>query len=99
MKVLIQRFTKVFIKLKKDALWISKDSIFKKIVEVIKYPYISCLNRLQNNSLYLKSKTFGYGLLFQEDKASQGKTLLKNLLLLKGKDNLFQKKFQLGKRI
>lgn len=58
----------------------------KSTIDHVKYPFIHCLNTYGKNSLYFKSRSVGYCLLFQESdpskKEKKGAQCYKNLLLM-----------------
>ena len=81
-----------------DAFLISRDKLTKNIIEHIKYPFIHCLNMFMKNSLYFKSKSIGYCLIFKDENAEKGKQCYENLLLLGEQEFNIKKKNKIGKR-
>lgn len=65
---------------------IFRDKAGKNTIDHVKYPFIHCLNTYGKNSLYFRSRSVGYCLLFEESdptkKEKKGVQCYQNLLLM-----------------
>jgi hypothetical protein len=86
----------VFVKLKPDALQICLDQGGSNVEAYIKYPFIKCLNKLNEAILYFKSNRFGYCIRFSKKQSHLTQRLYKNLLMLMDQDANQQNLFSLG---
>lgn len=80
-----------FVAFNPESLQLSKKKSAKSHFENVKYSFVHCLNRYRKHSLYFKSKTRGYALLFDDAAADKGHTCYKNLLVMQDR-NAFTKR-------